>query len=106
MTAPTTQPEAIDAALPDFDADVACELPNKSSGEPCGAPAVWWVRVHGFRHAQSVHCAVHNLLMCDPCLNYLRTKMENELSRGPMRCRSCGARVVAMSDIFKSVVAL
>ncbi|AWN05074.1 hypothetical protein SEA_EASLEY_50 [Gordonia phage Easley] len=106
MTAPAIHPDAIDAALPDFDADVACEVQVVSTGEPCGASAVWRVRAHGFRSAQDLHCSIRTILMCDPCLNHLRDKVEEALADGPVRCSDCQKVIRQMSDALLSVVAL
>ncbi|QNJ56284.1 hypothetical protein SEA_OHGEESY_55 [Gordonia phage Ohgeesy] len=100
MTAPAINPAAIDAALPDLDADVACEFGNE-----CDRPAVWRVRVHGFRRP-SQECANHALCLCDKHQVVQRDKIENILWPGPFRCAGCDRICRQVSDVIISVVAL
>ncbi|QAY17658.1 hypothetical protein SEA_MARTEENA_54 [Gordonia phage Marteena] len=100
MTAPAINPAAIDAALPDFDADVACEFGNE-----CDRPAVWRVRVHDFRRP-SQECANHALCLCDKHQVVQRDKIENILWPGPFRCAGCDRICRQVSDVILSAVAL
>ncbi|AWY04724.1 hypothetical protein PBI_EBERT_56 [Gordonia phage Ebert] len=100
MTAPAINPAAIDAALPDLNADVACEFGNE-----CDRPAVWRVRVHGFRRP-SQECANHALCLCDKHQVVQRDKIENILWPGPFRCAGCDRICRQVSDVIISVVAL
>lgn len=100
MTAPAIHPEAIDAALPDFDADVACEYDTE-----CDMPAVWRVRAHGFhRHADT--CSTQNVTVCNPCLTRMRHYVESEIGSTEFRCRGCHKPLLQVSDVILSVVAL
>ncbi|AMS03369.1 tail fiber protein [Gordonia phage Yeet412] len=101
MSAPAIHPAAIDAALPDFDADVACEFGNDN----CDQPAVWRVRVHGFLPS-SPECANHTLCLCDTHQVVQRDKIENILWPGPFRCTGCERICRQVSDVILSVVAL
>ncbi|QLF84198.1 hypothetical protein SEA_PYTHEAS_58 [Gordonia phage Pytheas] len=101
MTAPAIHPEAIAAALPDLDADVACEFGDDN----CDQPAVWRVRVHGFRPPYQ-ECANHPLCLCDTHQVVQRDKVENILRPGPFRCTGCGRICRQVSDVILSVVAL
>ncbi|QFP97020.1 hypothetical protein SEA_SUERTE_49 [Gordonia phage Suerte] len=100
MTAPAIHPDAIDAALPDFDADVACE-----SVPACDRSAVWRVRVHGFRPPYE-RCANHTLCLCNTHQSEQRDKIEAILRDGPFQCRGCGRVSRLVSDVLLSVVAL
>lgn len=106
MTAPAIHPAAIDAALPDFDAVVACEFRDE-----CEHPAVWRVIAHGLSSGEE-ECSVRPYLMCDPCLTEMRRIVETSLRCGGHcgdscgRCYSCGKVFRQVSDIIRSVVAL
>lgn len=101
MGAPAIHPAAIDAAPPDFDAEVACEFGDNN----CNQPAVWRVRVHGFR-PPSQKCANHTLCLCDTHQVVQSTKIENILRPGPFRCTGCERICRQVSDVILSVVAL
>ncbi|QFP96664.1 tail fiber protein [Gordonia phage Denise] len=107
MTAPFIHPAAIDAALPDFDAEVACDFLLTVSDESCGNGAVWRVRAHGRRSPRETRCADHTILMCDPCLAYLIAQVGNELAdEQAVLCGTCGRISTQVSDTILSVVAL
>ncbi|QDP44179.1 hypothetical protein SEA_JUJU_63 [Gordonia phage JuJu] len=99
MTAPAINPAAIDAALPDFDADVPCEFRDE-----CERPAVWRVVAHGVADEDET-CSVRPYLMCDTCLAEMRALIEQTL-RVEGYCESCGKTFRQVSDIIRSVVAL
>ncbi|UTN93569.1 hypothetical protein SEA_OREGANO_56 [Gordonia phage Oregano] len=104
MTAPAIHPDAITDALPDFDADVACEFDD----EECDRPAVWRIRFHGVRRSTDESCGIHTVCMCDHHLNRERTLVEDLLRKYSTgaECRHCGLVVRQVSDILFSVVAL
>ena len=101
MTAPAINPAAIDAALPDLDAEVACEFGDDS----CDQPALWRVHVHGFRQP-SQQCADHALCLCEPHRVVQRDKIKAILRLGPFRCTGCDRICCQVSDVIISVVAL
>ncbi|AZS12793.1 hypothetical protein SEA_SAHARA_51 [Gordonia phage Sahara] len=102
MSAPEIHSSAIDAALPDFDAVVACEFEKD-----CDQPAVWRVVAHGIRVGET-ECSVRTYVMCDDCLTVMRKITEDHLrQRGrPGICRSCAQFFRQVSDVIRSVVAL
>ncbi|QFG13486.1 tail fiber protein [Gordonia phage Powerball] len=100
MTAPAIHPDAITDALPNFDADVACEW-----GKDCDRPAVWRVHVHGFRPPYE-ECANHTLCLCNTHQSEQRDRIEAILHDGPFRCRGCGRVSRLVSEVLLSVVAL
>ncbi|AVI03686.1 hypothetical protein SEA_CONFIDENCE_56 [Gordonia phage Confidence] len=99
MTAPAIHPAAIDAALPDFDAEVRCEFYDE-----CERPAVWRVVAHGVADEDEA-CSVRPYLMCDICLAEMRALIEETL-RIEGYCDSCGKTFRQVSDVILSVVAL
>lgn len=104
MTAPAINPTAIDAALPDFDADVACEVEVDGA---CDRPAEWRVRMHGRRRPSDQHCGTYTLCMCDSHLTNERTAVEYMLRKHrSVRCYGCGLVATQVSGIIFSVVAL
>ncbi|QOC55975.1 tail fiber protein [Gordonia phage Matteo] len=105
MTAPAINPAAIDAALPDLDAEVACEVPDDHDAM-CGAPAVWRVRGHGTPGHRHERYAVQTVLMCDPCVTVLREQLADKLADGAVLCSICGQIFTQVSDVILSVVAL
>ncbi|QMU19036.1 hypothetical protein [Gordonia rubripertincta] len=111
MTAPAIHPDAIDAALPDFDAVVACDIEflcTKGHRHRCDNPAVWRVRAHGYRSAQDPMCSTHTVIMCDEHLTELREMFEADLrdSHGGLVCDGCRRPLRQVSDLLLSVVAL
>ncbi|QDF17501.1 hypothetical protein SEA_PHROSTEDPHLAKE_58 [Gordonia phage PhrostedPhlake] len=102
MTAPAISPAAIDAALPDFDAVVACEVEVEGG---CDRPAEWRVRMHG---PKDHRCGTYTLCMCDTHLTLERTSLENMLraARTGLHCCYCGLFVTQVSEAIFSVVAL
>ncbi|WNM74464.1 hypothetical protein SEA_BEARBQ_62 [Gordonia phage BearBQ] len=100
MSAPAIHPDAILAALPDFDADVVCEFKDG-----CELPAVWRVVAHGIRTGEDT-CSVRTYLMCDPCLSAMRRICEDKFRRFPIGLCACGRRFRQVSDVIQSVVAL
>ncbi|ATW60838.1 hypothetical protein SEA_BENTHERDUNTHAT_68 [Gordonia phage BENtherdunthat] len=99
MSAPAIHPDAILAALPDFDADVVCEYQKE-----CDQPAVWRTVVHGF-HGGEKKCSTRTVLLCDGCLARLREYAEAQLAE-PLWCSGCWTPLVKVSDVIRSVVAL
>ncbi|QDH92326.1 hypothetical protein SEA_SPOOKY_59 [Gordonia phage Spooky] len=99
MSAPAIHPEAILAALPDLDADVACEYQKT-----CDHTAVWRAIVHGFHNGEQ-SCSTRPVLLCDGCLTRLRKYAEVQLAE-PLWCSGCWTPLVQVSDVIQSVVAL
>ncbi|ANA85260.1 tail fiber protein [Gordonia phage BritBrat] len=91
-------PDALLAAMPNLDAQVACEY-----DDDCPDPAAWRVRAHGRRRATDPLCGDHRLLICDPHLAEMRAEAEDGL---PYECADCGLIAVHVSDVVQSVVAL
>ena len=95
-------PDALLAAMPNLDAQVACEHLDS-----CDQPAVWRVRIHGIRQLGDQHCGNHLWCMCERHLTQERGVIEDAL-RGvrSARCARCGMVVTKVSDGILSVVAL
>ncbi|AZF98798.1 hypothetical protein SEA_MARIDALIA_59 [Gordonia phage Maridalia] len=109
MTAPAIHPDAIIAALPDLDADVACEMATHcpvGHRHRCDEPAVWRVRAHGYRDVRDRVCGVHTFLMCGTHLTELRTVLEEVVRQGGRTCKDCGLRARSVADILREVSAL
>lgn len=97
-------PDALLAAMPNLDAQVACEW----GGVDCDEPAVWRVRVHGTRAPDVTRCGDHRLLLCDTHLAELRVRIDRlfQAIRGGLYCAYCGFVADKVSDVIQSVVAL
>lgn len=91
-------PDALLAAMPKLDAQVACEY-----DDDCEHPATWRVRAHGRRRPTDPLCGDHLLVICDPHLAEMRAEAEDGL---PSECRYCNAVFRQVSDVIRSVVAL
>lgn len=97
-------PDALLAAMPNLDANVACEW----GGVDCDEPAVWRVRAHGTRTPTDAKCADHTLPLCDTHLAELRVNVDRlfrECPRG-LYCAHCKLIARQVSDILLWVVAL
>ena len=109
MTAPAIHPEAIDSALPDFDAEVACEFALCDHPQcQCDTPAVWRVTTHcarGIEDLRARRCTTFARPICEPHLARLREIVAEGLSQGPMECM-CGRSFTQISDIIREVSAL
>jgi hypothetical protein len=90
-------PDALLAAMPNLDAQVACEWDYD-----CPHPATWRVCAHGVR-SDDESCADHRLLLCNVHLNQLRQTAGEDL---PYLCAQCGLIICQVSDVIRSVVAL
>ncbi|AMS03217.1 hypothetical protein SEA_TIMTAM_58 [Gordonia phage TimTam] len=111
MTAPAIHPDAIDAALPDFDAEVACQWSLCDHPEcQCDVPAVWRVTMHGARSTEDLRahrCCTFTRPMCDPHVETIRSHVTDLLaSVGPLDLCWCGRTVAQVSDLLLEVSAL
>lgn len=109
MTAPAINPEAIDAALPDLDAEVACEAIECDHPEhQCHTPARWRVTMHAFHAGRGGRCSTRARPICGHHLEVLRQIVADGIAAHPhvALCRSCRKEIRQVSDVIISVVAL
>lgn len=111
MTAPAIHPDAITDALPDLDADVACEFALCDHPQcQCDSPAVWRVTVHSARSIDDLkagRCYTFSRPMCEPHLVELRETIADTLrAGGGGKCLGCGRAIAQVSDIILEVAAL
>ena len=100
-------PDALLAAMPKLDAQVACEI-DGGGNEPCDRPAVWRMRFHGVIRYTDLRCGMHTVCICDDHLQHERATVELVLRKfgGEAECRYCDAVFRQVSDVIQSVVAL
>ncbi|AXH50516.1 hypothetical protein SEA_RUTHY_53 [Gordonia phage Ruthy] len=110
MTSPAIHPDAITDALPDLDAEVACEYALCDHPQcQCEAPAVWRVSAHCARNIDELRagrCSTFSRPMCDAHLTELRRSIADTLRDRPGRCVCCGRRIAQVSDVLLEVSAL
>ncbi|WP_148281161.1 hypothetical protein [Gordonia sp. KTR9] len=109
MTSPAIHPDAITDALPDLDAEVACEYALCDHPQcQCEAPAVWRVTTHCARNIDELRagrCSTFSRPICESHLEDLRDIIADGLRCGPGTCM-CGRRIAQMSDVLLEVSAL